>query len=90
MRDGNYLSRLNVTVKLQRPTQGTDRSGQLRSTSGSSSYLALLRAGLAVIPNKSELPNGTAGITADAVGSYPAFSPLPRKCEAVCFLWRFP
>ncbi len=41
-------------------------------------YLVLHREGLAL---PSESPP-------DAVGSYPTFSPLPRK--AVCFLLRFP
>ena len=26
----------------------------------------------------------------EAVGSYPTFSPLPRRIRAVCFLWHFP
>jgi hypothetical protein len=29
-------------------------------------------------------------VAADAVGSYPTFSPLPARMQAVCFLWHFP
>jgi len=29
-------------------------------------------------------------VAADAVGSYPTFSPLPTRMQAVCFLWHFP
>ena len=29
-------------------------------------------------------------VTSPAVGSYPTFSPLPRRIRAVCFLWHFP
>ncbi len=41
--------------------------------------LTLHRVGFAVIPGNPGLPKGTSGITTGAVGSYPAFSPLPRQ-----------
>jgi len=28
-------------------------------------------------------------VTVEAVGSYPSFSPLPRRAGAVCFLWHY-
>ncbi len=55
---------------------------------GNSSYLTLLRMGFTLIPIYQDSQR-TSDITAEAVGSYPAFSPLPRQSEVVYFCGTF-
>lgn len=74
---GNHSSGTGVATRLLQPTRMT---GLEKAGPKPTSFLF----GLA--------PNGVyhaITITDDAVGSYPALSPLPEK-QAVYFLWHFP
>lgn len=87
---GNYLSRPNIAVWLQRSTR--KHYGRTTRFQRKERFLLDLAPGGACLdPEIFGIPiKGTTAITDDAVGSYPAFSPLPRKAGAVYFLWRYP
>jgi hypothetical protein len=49
------------------------------------SYLTLHQVGFAMIPNKLRFSYETFNIAAEAVGSYPAFSPFLSKSQFLTF-----
>ncbi len=89
----------DVTIRIQRSTRrscpnlqagiDTKRTTLIRQLPEKSSYLTLLRVGFA-LSRFNEILFRTGDVTITAVGSYPAFSPLPRLIGEVFFLWHFP
>ena len=74
----DHSSRDAVTDVLEPPT---------RSTRPRRPAVARARSLFGVAPGGACL---AVSVTADAVGSYPTFSPLPSHVMAVYSLWRFP
>lgn len=83
-RDGNYLSCPDVTIGIQRSTRKVFLGEHLLPVNPEDTFLLdLAPSGVYHVPNgidpvRNPVHRGTSNITIEAVGSYPAFSPLSQ------------